>query len=110
MKVLIGHGRQTALLVSIHGSFCGLHGVRGSGFDFDKAQHAMVPGDQVNFSAAARRAKIPRYHYESQAAEIEVRILFAATTRPLMHGSIVGRKRPLRYPIQCPNYGLRSYG
>ena len=52
-EIFIGHGRQSALLISIHSSFRRFHGMCGACLDFDKTQHFIVPGNQVNLSPPA---------------------------------------------------------
>jgi len=104
----MGHSRQTVLLVTVHSRFGGLYVVGGTCFHFDKTQYIFVPANYVDFSPPARRAKVTRHHHVSQASQVEVRIFLPAPSRPLMHGSSVGRKRVLCHPVQDPNCNLRN--
>src|SRR6185312_291665 len=83
-QVLARHIVKLSLLVGIHGGFGGLYVVRGAGFYFNEAEDVFVPGDEINFAAAVRRAKISRDHDIAEAAEIKVSGLFTGASGALM--------------------------
>jgi hypothetical protein len=105
-KVLVSDHRKSTLLVAIARRFGGLHVEGRTYFDFDKTQPIFVSANQVDFPAPPRRTKIARHPYIAQAPQIEVSCFLPTPPGPVMHGNILGRKRPLRHPVQRPNRRL----
>ena len=107
-EVLLGDGREPALLVAIHCCLSRLHVPRCASLDLDKTQHAVIPTYQVDLASPPRRTKIPRYHHVTKPPKIEVSILFATPPGFLVRGNTFRTKRPLRHPIQRPHRNLRD--
>jgi len=85
-----GNGLQGVLFGTIHGGFGGLHIAPGAGLGFDKAQHILVPGDEVDLASMVRRAEIARDLDFATAAQVKVGVFFTATASTLVWRSLSG--------------------
>jgi hypothetical protein len=83
-QVLSRHGRHFAPLVPVHGCCGSLHFERCSGLNFYKTKHIGIPADQVNLSAATRRAVVPGHDRVTQLAQMEVGVFLAAPAGTLV--------------------------
>src|SRR5579862_102351 len=94
------------LLFTIHSGFGRFNVASRAGFHFHKAQHVLIPSDQVDFTAMMGRAKVPRDHNVSAPTQEEVRVFFAALACPLMFGSFVSAQSVIREPIEDVDSGV----
>jgi hypothetical protein len=88
-------------LVLIDSGFARLHVTRGAGFDFDEAENVFVPGDEVDFAAAARRAEVARYDRVAELSQVKVCGFFAPAPGELVSGSFVAREGAGGEPVEC---------
>ena len=71
----------------VYSGFCGLHSMRGAGFHFNEAEVVAIPGDEIKFAAATRRAIVAGHDDVPETAQVEVGVFFTATA-----GALVGRE------------------
>jgi hypothetical protein len=101
-QVFSDHSCYLLPLMPVHGGFSGLHIARASRLNLDKAKDVFLPTDQINFSPAARRPEVSRYHGVAELPEMEVSRLFAAPTGEVMGSNLLRRQGVLRQPVQNP--------
>ena len=107
-EVIPRYHAEGSLFIAIHRHFRRLHIVRSPGLHLHKAQHILLPSNQVNLTPCMRRAKVPRHHDIAVPAEIKVRILLSALTDSLVLGSAIRGKRVPGKPIQRTNRSVRE--
>jgi len=100
--------QKIAAFLPVDRGFRGLHVMRGSRLDLDKAQRVFVPANQVNFTAAVGRSKIARDHCVSLPSKIKIGIFFASPSGAQMFREIVRRQGSARDPIKDANRGVRK--
>ena len=89
----------------VYGGLPGLYIERCPRLDFHKAKNVAFPCNQVDLSAAARRAEVPGNHGVAQLSEVEVGCFFSTLARELMLSNFLRRKSMLREPIQEIEHG-----
>ena len=81
----------------------GLHIARGASLDFDEAENVFAsvfrPSDQIDLAAMTCCTEIPRHHHVAFSSQVEIGILFTATTGAEVGGDGAG-KLFSRQPIQ----------
>jgi hypothetical protein len=81
---------------------------RRASLNFNETKNIGVPPDQVDFTTAARRAKIARHHHVSEFPQMEECGLFAANTSSQVPRPLVCRKHALSQPVQPLNNRSRD--
>jgi len=70
-EIIAGHGGDFSALVAVYSRFAGFYVVCSAGFHFHETENVFIPSDQVDFSAAARRAEISRDHGIAEFAQMK---------------------------------------
>src|SRR5208282_174404 len=91
-QVLARHFRHFPALVPVHRRLRGLHVDRGPSLNLYKTNDIVIPADQVDFSPAARRAKVARHHHVSQLPQMEVSVFLAPRSNLLVPGPDIPRQ------------------
>jgi len=107
--VFAGDRGEFPLFVVVHGGLRRLDVVGCSRFHFDKTKHALVPGYQIDFPVAMRRAIVAGDADVSALAQEKVSVLFAAAADDLVRRSIRWGKNAASHTIKPADSGLREY-
>jgi hypothetical protein len=87
-QVFPGNGKKFMPFVAIHGGLRRLYVVGSAGFDFNEAQHVLVPTDQIDLPATIGRTEIAGDHDVSPPSKLEVNIFLSATAGAQMIGHV----------------------
>jgi hypothetical protein len=90
-QVITRDGRDFTPFVAINRRLGRLDIARGTGLNLYKTKNFLLPGNQVNFTLAARRAKVAIDDNVAQLSEVEIGHFFATLANVLVRGALVGR-------------------
>src|SRR5216683_3885688 len=88
-QIVANHHPDVVALLAVYGCGGKFYIAGCTSFDFDKAEHVLIPADQVNFSMMPWRAEVAGNHDVSATAQVEVGVLLTAPAGALMGGRIL---------------------